>query len=123
MKLIFRIILIAGIGFFASNMLGWWSIAVIAFVIAFLLYGNNFASFLSGFLGAGLLWMGYAWMLDVETNQIMSQQMASVLQQSEPIILVIATGVIGALLGGFGAVTGNSARLIFIKKRKSGLYH
>ena len=123
MKLIFRIILIAGIGFFASNMLGWWAITIVAFLIAFFLYGNNFPSFLSGFLGAGLLWMGYAWIIDAETNQIMSNQMGQLLQNVEPIILIIITGVTGALLGGFGAVTGNSFRLIFVKKKKSGLYH
>lgn len=115
--------MIAGLGFFASNMLGWWSIAVVAFLIAFFLHGNNFPSFLSGFLGAGLLWMGYAWMIDAETNQIMSKQIAPLLQNLEPIVLIIVTGVVGALLGGFGAVTGNSLRLIFVKKKKSGLYH
>lgn len=123
MKLIIRIILIAIVGFFASSMIGWWVLIPVAFLISFFLYGNNFASFLSGFLGGGLLWMGYAWKIDTETNQIMSNQMASILTLSDPIFLVLITGVIGALIGGFGSLSGNNFRLIFVKKKKSGLYH
>jgi len=123
MKLIIRIILIAGLGFFASTMISWWVIVLIAIVVSFFLYGNNFASFLSGFLGGGLLWMGYAWKIDVETSQIMSKQITSILNFSEPMFLIIITGIIGALLGGLGALTGNTLRQIFVKKKKSGLYH
>ncbi|MEL6562004.1 MAG: hypothetical protein AAFQ94_27705 [Bacteroidota bacterium] len=123
MKLIIRIILIAFVGFFASSMIGWWVLIPVAFLISFFLYGNNFASFLSGFLGGGLLWMGYAWKIDTETNQIMSNQLASILTLSDPILLVLVTGVIGALIGGLGSLSGNNLRLIFVKKKKSGLYH
>lgn len=123
MKLIIRIILIALVGFFASSMIGWWVLIPVAFLISFFLYGNNFASFLSGFLGGGLLWMGYAWKIDTETNQIMSNQLASILTLSDPILLVLVTGVIGALIGGLGSLSGNNFRLIFVKKKKSGLYH
>lgn len=123
MKLIIRIILIAIIGFFASSMISWWVLVPVAFLISFFVYGNNFASFLSGFLGGGLLWMGYAWKLDVESSQIMSEQITSILNFSDPMILIIITGVIGAFLGGFGALSGNNLRLIFVKKKKSGLYH
>ena len=123
MKLIIRIILIALVGFFASSMIGWWALIPVAFLISFFLYGNNFASFLSGFLGGGLLWMGYAWKIDTETNQIMSNQLVSILTLSDPILLVLVTGVIGALIGGLGSLSGNNLRLIFVKKKKSGLYH
>ena len=67
--------------------------------------------------------MGYAWKIDTETNQIMSNQLASILTLSDPILLVLVTGVIGALIGGLGSLSGNNLRLIFVKKKKSGLYH
>ncbi len=128
MKLIIRIILIAGIGFFASLLLNWWIIAVVSFLVAFFIHGNNFASFLSGFLGAGLLWMAYAWKIDTETSSIMSEQMVSLMSAitlgyKEGIILVIYTGLIGGLVGGFSALTGNTLRSIFVKKKKVSLYH
>ncbi len=123
MKLIIRIILIAAIGFFASSMIDWWILVPVAFLVSFFLYGNNFSSFLSGFLGGGLLWMGYAWKIDVETGQIMSKQITPLLTLSEPMVVIIITGVIGALLGGLGSLSGNNLRLIFVKKKKSGLYH
>ncbi|MGB3466624.1 MAG: hypothetical protein WBA74_15190 [Cyclobacteriaceae bacterium] len=123
MKLILRIILIAGIGFFASAMTDWWALVPVTFLISFFLYGNNFATFLSGFLGGGLLWMGYSWKIDTETSQIMSEKITLLLTLSDSLFVILIAGAIGALLGGFSAVSGNSLRLIFVKKKKSGLYH
>lgn len=123
MKLIIRILLIAGIGFFASTMTDWWALVPVTFLISFFLYGNNFAVFLSGFLGGGLLWMIYSWKLDTETSQIMSQKITPILTLNEPIIVILIAGALGALLGGFSALSGNNLRLIFVKKKKSGLYH
>ncbi|MFY0625653.1 MAG: hypothetical protein JXR07_05135 [Reichenbachiella sp.] len=100
----------------------WWCLIIVAFIITFLLVGNNFNAFLSGFLGAGLLWMIMAWKVDVETTSIISLKIVELFDVAETNMLVIASGVVGGIAGGFGAVTGNSFRQLFLKKKEKSFY-
>jgi hypothetical protein len=123
MKFILRIILISVICYFTANLLPWWSIAIVAAAVSFLLPGNGFNVWLSGFLGVGLLWMAMAWKVDTESASIMSEKILELFPIDELGLLVIATGAIGGLVGAFSALTGNLFRKMFMKKKKTSYYN
>lgn len=123
MKLIVRLILIIIITYLLSLYLPWWSLVLVAFIIGFFIPGGSFNVFLSGFLGAGLLWMIYAWYLDYQTQSFLSDKVVQLFSFDDPILLIIATGLIGGICGGFGAITGNSLRQLFIRKKPKSFYN
>lgn len=122
MKLIIRLLLILLITWFVSWYLPWWSITLVAFLIGFFIPGGSFNVFISGFLGGGLLWMAYAWYLDIQTNSILTDKVVQLFPFDDKILLIISTGFVGALCGAFGAVTGNSFRQLFIRKKPKSFY-
>ncbi len=124
MRLIFRLLLVIVLSYFASTMFPWWNIVVISFFIAAVLPGNAFGCFLSGFLGGGILWLAYAWKVDTETDHIMSDKIVELLPMINDVTyMLILSALIGGIASGFGMLSGNSFRRIFQKKKTSGLYH
>lgn len=123
MKLLIRLILITVFAYFLPFYLPWWSLVVIAFIIGFLINGTGFGVFVSGFLGGGLTWMIYAWYLDVTTNSILSVKVVQLFPFEDTLFLIIATGLIGALCGGFGALSGSAFRDLFIKHKPKSYYN
>ena len=123
MKVIIKMILMVALTYLLLLSFPWWWIIVIPFVVSFVLPTNDFGAFLSGFLGIGLLWLVMAWKIDVETNSVLSQKIADIFPVGgDTTMLVIISGVVGGVSGGFGALSGNLLRKIWIKKKKSGLY-
>lgn len=123
MKLIARIIIITSISYLLSFYMPWWIIVVISFLTGFLLEGNGFNVFLSGFLSGGILWMSYAWILDYQTNSLLTTKVASLFELSDHVYLIILSGLIGGMGAGLGASTGSSFRNIFIKKKSKSFYN
>ncbi|MEM6345309.1 MAG: hypothetical protein AAF927_15565 [Bacteroidota bacterium] len=125
MRFILRIFLIAALSYWAQLYLPFWIAAVVAFVISFLLsrrppkrsFGRKKSrrsfSFLAGFLALALLWGGLAFYLDHENASILSTKLSQYLLQAQsgpmagPFPLVAMTALIGGLIGGFSAMTGN----------------
>lgn len=122
MIFILRLILISVLCFAVGTIMPWWSVILCSVVVSFFLPGHNFNAFLSGFLGVGLLWMVMAWKFDMESGSNMSIKMTELFKIDDPILLIVGTGVIGALVGGFAAFTGNCFRQIFIRKKKASFY-
>lgn len=122
MKLILRLLLLAALLWFVSPYLPWWWLLVASFICGALLPGNHFPVFISGFLAAGLVWMSAAWYLDWKNQSALSSRVVQLFPLDDPLQLVLITGLIGALGGGLGAVTGNSFRQIFMKKKTKSLY-
>ncbi len=107
MKFLIQLILIAVLAFILELLLPWWSIAIAAFMggIAF----NTRANFAAGFLGIALLWLLYALMMDFNSAAPLAERVSKVLFISKPVLLLV-TGVIGGLVGGFGAMAGGALR-------------
>ena len=122
MKLIIRIIAIGVLTYFLSHFGSWWICMAASFVVCFLLPSSGLNAFIAGFLGVGLVWLGHAWNLDVQNASLFSNKVAEVMQMGEPLILIIISGVVGGLAGGFSAMTGSSFRKIFAKKQKTSFY-
>ena len=113
MKFIVAIILTALLAFAGGLFFSWWIIAIAAFVVALLIHQRAGKAFLSGFLAIFLLWGAIAWWIDMKNEHILSKRIAEVLPLGgSSFLLIIVTAFIGALVGGFGAMSGSYLRRI-----------
>jgi len=123
MRFIFKLILVAGLCYLLELFLPWWSVVIAAFMVNLWLPTKGLSAFLSGFLGVGLLWLIYAWLIDVETSSLMSERIAGLFGMGNPAMMIIITGLAGGLVGGFAAMSGSQFRRIFLKDiPKRGYY-
>ncbi|MEM6842182.1 MAG: hypothetical protein AAF632_08140 [Bacteroidota bacterium] len=107
-----KVILIAGFSYIAEQFFPWWSMVLCAFLVSFIIPTKGFNAFISGFLGAGLLWLVFAWMIDSSTDSILTEKIAQLFQLNQSGLVVAVTGAIGGLTGGFAALSGSLLRTI-----------
>jgi hypothetical protein len=111
MRFLLSILLTAVLAFVAGMYLEWWSIAIVAFLVALLLPQGLGRSFLAGFLGIFILWGVLSLWIDIKNDGLLSGKMAGLFGLgSSGILLVIITALVGALVGGFAAMSGSSLR-------------
>jgi len=122
MKLIIRLIVIGALTYFLSPFFTWWTGMILAFLVCYISPSSGLNAFVAGFLGVGVVWMGHAWNLDVLNDSSFSSIVAEIMQVNDPIILVLATGLIGGLAGGFASLSGTSFRSLFVKPKQRSLY-
>lgn len=113
MKLIITTLSIAAACFAVQFFLPWWSLAIVAFIIGAASELSSIQAFISGLLGVGMVWMGYAFFIDAQTNAILSTKVAEIFTLNDPTYLIVTTGLLGGLVGAFAALTGNSVRSLF----------
>ena len=114
MKFITAIILVALLGFASGFYLPWWSIALAAFIGSGVVQQGHGRSFLAGFIGIFMLWGSLAWWIDTDNNSILSHKIAQVLPLGgSGFALILLTAFIGALVGGFAALSGSYVRKLF----------
>ncbi|MBK7652968.1 MAG: hypothetical protein IPJ20_22600 [Flammeovirgaceae bacterium] len=106
MKFITQLIVTSVVCFILQSFLPWWTIAVGAFTVAYLLGNRGFSSFAAGFIGVAILWIGMAFYIDVLTHSILTEKINRLL----PINAFVATLLIGGLVGGFASLTGSLVR-------------
>lgn len=111
MKFITAVILTAILSFISGLFLPWWSIAVVSLAVSALVHQKAWKAFLAGFLGIFVLWAGLAWWIDMKNNSVLSQKVASILPLGGSAwALILVTGFIGGLTGGFAALAGSYLR-------------
>jgi hypothetical protein len=111
MRFLLSTLLIAVLSFISGLFLPWWSLAIIAFLIALLIPQGIGRSFLSGFLGVFLLWGLLSLWIDLKNESILSHKIAQLFPLGgSSVLLILITAIIGALLGGFAAMSGASIR-------------
>ncbi len=111
MKFLVATILTALLAFISGIYLPWWGFAISTLLVAVLVHQQAGRAFLAGLLGVFLLWAGLAWWIDMKNNSVLSSKIASVLPLGgNAILLVLVTGLLGGLVGGFAAMTGSYLR-------------
>ena len=111
MKFFAAFILTALFSFIAGLYFDWWSLAIIAFLIAILVHQKAGKAFLSGFLALFLLWGTLAWWIDMKNHSILATKISSLLGiGDQPLLLVLITGLLGGLVAGFAAMSGSFLR-------------
>ena len=111
MKILVAIILTALLFFVSGLYLPWWSIAIAAFISVLLIPLASGRAFLAGFAGIFLLWFLLALWIDVKNQHILSKKIAEIFPLGgSSIAIILVTALIGALVGGLGALSGSYLR-------------
>lgn len=110
---IIQVIIIALLGYLLELFFPWWSVAIAAALGGAFLRTN--ANFWAGFLGIGMLWLVTAVLIDFTSPAELASKVASIFMINKPILMIV-TGLIGALVGGLAAYTGS---LVGLRKRDS----
>lgn len=96
----------------------WWSLAVAAFLLALWFPFAPREAFLAAFLGAALLWGGYAGYINVLNDGILAGKMGELFGVSGAWTTVLLSALFGGLFGGLGAWTGSLAKQAFFSSEK-----
>jgi hypothetical protein len=111
MKFFFSFILTILLSFAACLFLPWWSIAIAAFVVAALIPQKPFKAFLTGFIALFLLWGGLSFWMSNNNDHVLAHKISQlILKMDNPILLILATALIGALVAGLAALAGSYLR-------------
>ncbi len=111
MKSIVSILLMALLSFAACLYFPWWSIAVVCFVVAIMIPQRVGYAFLNGFVSLFILWFSMSSWFSFNNDHILAHRMSLLLFQIDnPLLLVMCTALIGALVGGFAAMSGALVR-------------
>jgi hypothetical protein len=91
--------------------LPWWSLVIVALVIAAVLQPRPVLSFAVGLLATASVWLLVAFFLTrTEAQRILPTQMGEILGGLSYMNLLLATATLGGLMGGLGALTGTLGR-------------
>ena len=114
MKFFVSLLLTALLSFAACLYLPWWSITIAAFIVAALIPQGAVKSFLTGFTALFLLWGALSFWISNNNEHLLAHKVSMVLlKMDNPWVLIFATAIIGALVAGFGALSGS-----FLRKAK-----
>jgi hypothetical protein len=83
----------------------WWLVMIDCFVAAWLVGKSSLASFLSGFLGVLVVWLGYALFVNSQNEGLLLGRISELLGLGKTMIIII-TVLVGSLAGGMSALTG-----------------
>lgn len=107
------------LGFVAGYFIGWWTLPIVSGICSFVFKTPVGRAFAAGTAAGILLWSGYAGWLNSLNASMLSNRLAETFTTGNGSNLLYATGLVGGLLGGFGAMTGSLLRhLIFPTTKK-----
>lgn len=111
MKFFISLILTALLSFAACLFLPWWSITIAAFLVAVLIPQKPGKAFLAGFIAMFLLWGGLSFWISNNNDHILAHKISQlILKMDNPMVLILVTAMIGALVAGFAALAGSYLR-------------
>ncbi|WP_301922777.1 hypothetical protein [Ferruginibacter sp.] len=111
MKFIISLVLIVLLSVAACLYLPWWSIAIVAFIVAALIPQNPGKSFLTGFIAILLLWGLLSWYISSNNNHLLAHKVSMIILKTDsPLLLIVATAMTGGLVAGFAALSGSYLR-------------
>lgn len=110
MKFFIAIVLIAGLSFAAQQFFPWWSVAVVAFAVGFIMrQPRREAAFFAGMIALFFLWAIYSYVLAHANQHLLSERLTELfapLIRDKQFRLYILSGAVGALIGGFASLSG-----------------
>jgi hypothetical protein len=95
----------------------WWMIAVVSFLVSFIIHLSSGKAFLSGFLGIALCWFAFILKIDMANEHILSGRMANLFHLPNYGSFIVVNLIIGGLVGGLAAWSGAALRNGFMSPR------
>ncbi|MFM2360494.1 MAG: hypothetical protein RLY16_2487 [Bacteroidota bacterium] len=110
-KFIIALVLIALTSVAACLYLEWWSIAICAALVAVVIPQKPILSFAAGFLSLFLTWGGLAYFISSNNDHLLAHKVSLlILKADNPMLLILATALIGGLVAGLAALAGSFIR-------------
>ena len=111
MKFFLSIVLIAILSAAACIYLPWWSIALAAFAASAAIPQKPVQAFAAGFIALFLLWGLLSWYISSNNSHLLAHKVSLlILKADNPNLLILVTALLGALVGGLGALSGSFVR-------------
>lgn len=111
MRFILATLLTGFLSFIMGMYAPWWSIAVVAFVVALIIKQPIGLAYLSAFLAILFLWGGLASMIQLRNKGVLAQKIANLFPlHGNTFLLIGLTALTGAMVAGFAAMSGSSLR-------------
>ncbi|HEV7333565.1 MAG TPA: hypothetical protein VGN63_21205 [Flavisolibacter sp.] len=118
MRFLLATLLTAAFSFIAGIYLPWWSLAIVAFMVALLIQQKVGWAFLAAFTAIFLLWGGLSLLIHMRNQGVLTKRMAELFPlQGQSFYLILLTALIGALVAGFAAMSGSSLRPVLNTRR------
>lgn len=116
-RFIGQLILVIVFSYASQFILPWWGVMVASALATLLIYNKALSSFFAGFLGLGLLWFYLAYTIDTANQSLLSGKVAELFGLESGFQMVLVTALLGAIIGGISALTGNYFISIFKKTK------
>lgn len=117
MRLLLQILVVAFLALVLAQIMPWWGVAIAGLAGGYAYAGHRGKSFLAGFLGIFILWFLAALYIKVTTGSDFADRFALLFPfPLSGTALMVVSGVIGGIVGGFGAFTGDSIKRLFEKR-------
>lgn len=111
MKFIISLLLIALLSVAFCLYLPWWSIAIVAFIVAASIPQKPWKAFLTGFIALFLLWGSLSWYISSNNDDLLAHKVSMIiLEKDSPYALMLVTALIGSLVAGFASLAGSYVR-------------
>ena len=116
MRIIFNAIIISVAANLILEVMPWWVIIFIAFLVLMLFHLPAKSSFLSGAIGGGLYFLVSTLYTDIVNGSLLSQKIAILFGLPSPYIFILISTLIGFISGGLGGLLANKFLLLFKPK-------
>lgn len=121
MMLLVLLLLVGGVlGAFLGPVLPWWFLSVLGFVGAALLSRSGFKALGAGLLAGFLVWFGASVLVYFDRGLIITQRVSELFGLSSGFLLLVVSGVVGALTTGLATWCGFLARWAVLGPRATG---
>ena len=111
MKFGVSVLLTIVVSFAAGLYLPFWSVALVSFGVAAFIYQKPGMAWLAGFVSILICWGLLAFLIDTQNDSILSSRMATLFPLGgSSALLILITGVVGAIIGGLSALSGSFLR-------------
>ena len=111
-KYLLYFILILVLAAIIQLFLPWWSMPLLAIVLAYTLKVKPTIAFLGGFLAAIFLWGGYALYINIANDGIMSDRIGQLFGGLSGNTMVVISAVFGGLFTGLAGLVGSQCRYL-----------
>ena len=111
-KYLLYFILILVLAAIVQLFLPWWSMPLLAIILAYTLNVKPAPAFLGGFLAAALLWGAYALYINMANDGIMSNRIGQLFGGLGGNVMVIISAVFGGVFTGLAGLVGSQCRYL-----------
>ena len=109
---------IVGMSFAACIYFPWWIVAFCSAFPLFIIPMSARSAFICGFLALFCLWSGMSFWISQNNEHLLAQQLSILIMKvGNPLALVLLTGFVGGLVGGFAALSGRYLRILILGNR------